>query len=296
MLLTAYRLSVRAALRLAGGHAERLELDPDTTLLYHRFGPPDGEPWVLLHGLASTALSWHSAFPRLRHDCHILAPELSALGGTRCPKGGLAIADGVRAVERLIETELDGRAVTLAGNSLGGWMAVRLALARPELVQRLVLVDAGGYLHQDWDRIEDLVTVTEPGHVDDLYRALFSHVSLPMHLGRRAVFRAFSSAPVHGILSKLAESDVYDDHDLAKIHQPTALIWGERDGLFPMTTAERMADALPNAVLYTLPRAAHAVHWEAPRRMADAIDDFRRRWPAPLLPRRESNGWRAPSI
>ena len=225
----------------------------------------------------------------------MLAPELSELGGTRCPGGGLAIRDGVRAIERLIETQLDGRPVTLAGNSLGGWMAVRLAIERPDLVQRLVLVDAGGYLHQDWDRIENLVTITEPQHVDELYGALFTRVSPLLQIGRRAFYRAFSSPQVRGILSKLAEQDAYDDNDLASILQPTALIWGERDGLFTAATAERMAAALPNSVLYMLPSAGHAVHWEAPQEMADAIDDFRRRWPAPLIPHAKSTAWQAPS-
>jgi pimeloyl-ACP methyl ester carboxylesterase len=186
------------------------------------------------------------------------------------------VADGVEVAVELIERELGGGPVTVAGNSLGGWIAVRLALARPDLVSRLVLVDAGGYREQDWDRIEQLVTVTEPADVEPLYGALFQRVPLPLRgIGRRAFFRTYSSPAVQGVHARITEPDAYGDRELATIAQPAALIWGEHDGIFRLAAAERMAEAMPRARLYRLAGAGHAVQWERPREMADAIDDFR---------------------
>lgn len=276
MILPLFRRFAHCALRLAGGRPVRHAMG-DAEVLCWRFGPEGGEPWLMLHGLGSSALAWRPVVPRLvRAGCRVAAPELSDLGGSRLPHGGLAVADGVAAAAALIEREFGGGPATVAGNSLGGWVAVRLALTRPELVSRLVLVDAGGYREQDWNRIQELVTVTEPGDVEPLYRALFQRVPLPLRgVGRRAFFRAYSSPEVQGINARIAEPDAYDDRDLATLDLPAALIWGENDGIFRLEAAERMAAALPRARLYRLAGAGHAVQWERPRELADAIDDFR---------------------
>jgi pimeloyl-ACP methyl ester carboxylesterase len=273
MVLRLARLAARAALRFAGGRPVRRQAG-GAELLCWRFGPAAGEPWLLLHGLASSALAWRPVVPRLAGaGCRLLAPELSALGGSACPDDGLAVADGVVAAAALIERELGGGPVTVAGQSLGGWLAVRLALARPDLVSRLVLVDAGGYRDQDWERIRELVTVTEPDDVEPLYGALFRRVPPALSIGRGVFYRTYSSPVVHAILSKLRVEDTYDDDDLARLTQPAALIWGEHDGLFTFGTAERMAAALPRARLYKLP-GGHAVQWECPRALADAVAEF----------------------
>lgn len=276
MPLPLFRRFAHGALRLAGGRPARRRLG-DAELVCWRFGPEEGEPWLLLHGLASSALAWRPVAPRLaRSGCRLVVPELSELGGSRLPLGGLAVEDGVAAAAALIEQELGGGPATVAGNSLGGWIAVRLALARPELVSRLVLVDAGGYREQDWERIEELVTVTEPADVEPLYGALFQRVPLPLRgVGRRAFFRAYSSPAVQGVNARIGEADAYGDRELATIVQPAALIWGEHDGLFRLAAAERMAAAMPRARLYTLAGAGHGVQWERPRELAAAIDDFR---------------------
>lgn len=276
MMLALARFAARAGLRIAGGRPVRLDAGC-AELVCWRFGPERGEPWLLLHGLASSALAWRPVVPRLVGEgCRLIVPELSVLGGSVCPEGGLAISDGVEAAATLIKREFGGGPVTVAGQSLGGWMAVRLAMARPELVSRLVLVDAGGYRNQDWDRIEQLVTVTEPAHVTPLYGALFRRVPPSLRIGRGVFFRAYSSPAVHAILSKLRLEDTYDDRDLARLDQPAALIWGEHDGLFTVGTAERMAAALPRGRLYEIPGCGHAIQWECPEALADAVAEFHR--------------------
>ena len=195
MVLRLFRAAKGAALWLRGARAERVTAGPAELLVY-RFGPPGGEPWVLLHGLASTALAWQALVPALGRDCRVLVPELSALGGSAVPGEGLAVADGVAVVAALIEGELGGRPVTLAGNSLGAWVAVRLALERPDLVKRLVLVTAANYRDQDWERIRELITVRDTADVAALLPALFARVPVALHLARRAFRVAYSSPAV----------------------------------------------------------------------------------------------------
>jgi pimeloyl-ACP methyl ester carboxylesterase len=275
MVLRLFRAAKGVALRLRGARAERVAAGPAKLLVY-RLGPPDGEPWVLLHGLASTALAWQALLPSLGRDCRVLVPELSALGGSDVPGGGLAVADGVEAVAALIEREFGGRPVTVGGNSLGAWIAVRLALARPDLVDGLLLVAAAGYRNQDWERIRELVTVEGTADIEALLPALFARVPPALHLARRTFRVAYSSPAVTSALAKLREGDAFGDEELAGIEVPAALVWGEEDGIFHLAAARRMAAALPRATLYPLAGCAHALHWERPEALVAAVEDFRR--------------------
>src|SRR6185295_3658583 len=144
MLARLFILLTSLYLRLLGARRARLRKG-EVALVYYDIGRRQGEPWLLLHGLGSVAATWSPVMRRLRRSCRMLVPELSALGGSECPGGGLGVKAGVESLTELIERELGDRPFTLAGISLGGWMAVRLALAHPERISRLVLIDAGGY-------------------------------------------------------------------------------------------------------------------------------------------------------
>jgi len=275
VLLKLFFIWTAAVLRSLGARRIRHEIG-DTVLYCYEIGPANGEPWVLLHGLGSTALSWTAVVRTLRHEVRILIPELSALGGTVTPGGGLNVTEGVESVKELIEWWSPERPVTLAGISLGGWMSVRLALKHPDLVAQLVLVNAGGYRDQDWGRIETLTDVSNLPDVDRIYKALFHRVPFVFRMSRAGFLRAYSSPPVRHILGATVPDHAYSPEDLAGLKKPTLLIWGEYDGLFTLATAQTMDRHLPDSRLVVLRDAAHAVHWEAPKALTRAIDQFRR--------------------
>lgn len=274
MLLKLYYLWTAAVLRALGARRVKLRVG-ETVLLASEIGPRDAEPWVLLHGLGSTSLAWSRVLRSLRHEVRFLVPELSALGGTVTPGDGLDVAAGVEAVEALIDWWAPDRPVTLAGISLGGWMAVRLTLARPDLVDRLILIDAGGYRDQDWDRIQELTDVSTLAHVKRLYGALFHRTPFVLAMSQHGFLQAYSSRAVKSILESTTEDHAYGPEELSTIEQPTLLVWGEHDGLFRIEVARAMARSLRHARLVTLD-AGHAVHWEKPREMIEAIERFRR--------------------
>jgi pimeloyl-ACP methyl ester carboxylesterase len=209
----------------------------------------------------------------------VLVPELSLLGGTRAPRGALGVEDGARAVAALIAAEFGGRPVTLAGLSLGAWIAVRAALRSPELVGRLVLVDAAGYRDQDWAAIRQRVSIATAAELDSFARALFHRPHPFLRLLRPGLLAVFRSPAVSGAMTGVGDLDVYDDRDLALIEAPCAVIWGADDGLFPLAVGERTAAALPHAVLHAIPAAGHAVQWDRPVAFIAALEDFRRRTP-----------------
>ncbi|HYL05072.1 MAG TPA: alpha/beta hydrolase [Thermoanaerobaculia bacterium] len=288
MLLRLYTIATVLYLMASGGRRRRLNAG-EVSLVYYRLGPPPwrrwrrrsapAEPWILLHGLGSVAATWGRALHSLRRRCDLVVPELSELGGTQAPGGTLHLDQGAQLAARLIEEEMGGGPVTVAGLSMGAWMAMRLAQTRPELVARLVLVDAAGYREQDWDRIGSLVKVDDMAGVDRLYGAMFVTPPWVMRRSRRTFLRAYTSPGVRNLLASLGEPDTYRDADLARLAMPVALIWGEHDGLFTMDVARTMAAALPRSRFYVLRGCGHAVHLECPRALAGALEQVRRDLP-----------------
>jgi pimeloyl-ACP methyl ester carboxylesterase len=270
----AFTAGTATAMRALGAKRSRFG-HGDASLVVHALGPEGGEPWVLLHGLGATAFSWAPVLKMLRRDCRVLVPEMAELGGTRHPRGALSIDESVEAAAALIAREFPGRPVTVAGASLGGWIAVRLAMAHPELVSRLVLVVAGGYRNQDWEGIRRKVTVETIADVDQMYRALFRHPPWMLRLTRRVFLRTYGSRSVSAVLSTIRLDHGFGDDELRAIAVPTAVIWGEHDGLFAAAVGDRMARAMPRSRFYLIADAGHSVQWERPREFADALADFR---------------------
>jgi pimeloyl-ACP methyl ester carboxylesterase len=295
MLLRLVRHLVALYLRLLGARRHVLEAGP-VSLVYYSIGPADGEPWLVLHGLGSIAASWSPVMRRLRRSCRLLVPELSALGGTRSPGDGLGVPAAVEVLTALIDREAGSRPVTLLGLSLGGWMAVRLALAHPERVARLALVDIAGYRDQDWKRIQSLVAVRDLAGVDRLYRALFVAAPWLMRLSRATFLRVYTSPAVRNVLAGLTEADTFDDADLAALRMPAVVIWAADDGLFTLETGRAIAAALPRASLEIVPRCGHAIHMECPGALNAALQRFRAAT-AGLESRQSPGGkpWPAPS-
>jgi pimeloyl-ACP methyl ester carboxylesterase len=285
MLLRLYLLATMLVLLAFGARRGRLRVGA-VLLAYSILGPRRRrtgggavETWVMLHGLGGVAATWGPSLVSLARECRLVVPELSALGGTAAPGGGLSVGQGIEVVTRLIEREGGGRAVTLAGLSLGGWIAVRIALARPDLVERLVLIDAGGYRDQDWERIQRLVTIADLDGVDRLYPVLFRTPPWVMRRSRRGFLRSFTSPGVRTVLRETRERDAYDARDLSRLAMPVTLVWGEHDGLFTLETARAMAAAIPGSRLYVLPGCGHAVHLECPRALAAVLQRVRRETP-----------------
>lgn len=263
-----------AGMRSLGARRHRVQVGRHT-LVVNEYGSPTGEPWVLLHGMGATAISWALVANKLRRDCRLLVPELSALGGSVGETPSLNVKEGVPAISRLIERLAPGKPVTLAGISLGGWIATRLALARPELVHRLVLINCAGYRDQDWERIQDSVTVTRPRDVDQLLRVLFLKPPPGFKLARRTFYAAYNSPPIRHVIETLSEEDAFDAGDLGRIERPVGLIWAEHDELFRLEVARAMRNALPRASLQVVDRCGHGIQWERPLALARAIERFR---------------------
>ena len=152
--------------------------------------------------------------------------------------------------------------VDLAGHSLGALIAVRVAVSRPELVRRLILVAPPGI--RPWPT---------PLHLARPLVATLAR-SRPRFLLTlaRDVVRSGPRNIVRGGLH-VASADVTSE--LGSVRAPTLLVWGARDRLVPVSGARRWEALLPRARLVVLPDAAHVPMVESPDALRAAIVDFR---------------------
>ncbi|HEX9374400.1 MAG TPA: alpha/beta fold hydrolase, partial [Roseiflexaceae bacterium] len=111
-------------------------------LHYYEAGAPSAPPLVLVHGLGDEADTWRHVLLPLSQEYRVIAPDLPGFGRSDRPRRAYTLAFFAQAVAGLFGTLGIARA-TLAGHSLGAAIVQRLALARPQLVERLVQVSGG---------------------------------------------------------------------------------------------------------------------------------------------------------
>lgn len=195
-----------------------------TELAVAEYGPADGIPVLAIHGITSSSQAWRALARRLP-EARLVAPDLRGRGHS----AGLRPSTGIRDHAADLAGLLDQRGlgpVVVVGHSMGAFVAVALAAARPDLVRALVLVD-GGY------------PLARPAGVADaaLADAVLGPIAqrLTATFATREEYRDFWRA--HPAFGDVAEADLvaYADHDLA----------GEAPALHPASTvADIAADAL----------------------------------------------------
>ncbi|CAN5672649.1 2-succinyl-6-hydroxy-2,4-cyclohexadiene-1-carboxylate synthase [soil metagenome] len=230
-----------------------------------------GDRLVLVHGFTQTGRSWKVVADALSSHFEVVAVDAPGHGGSGSVRAGLPLA------AQLLGDA--GGLATYIGYSMGGRMCLQLALDRPELVQRLVLISATAGIDGPTDRHarrksdEALAGSIER---DGLDAFLVRWVAQPMFAGLRDPElddRRRNTAA--GLASSLrlagagAQEPLWDR--LGQLSIPVLLLAGERDAKF-VTLAERMAAAIAGADLAVVEGAGHTVHLERPRAFLDVVE------------------------
>ena len=129
-----------AATNLAGLEPKELVI---AGISVHYYTGGEGEPLLLLHGLAGSSGNWVELLPDLVLRHRVIAVDLPGHAGSAKAPRGTGIDDFAAVAAAVLEAEVEGPAL-VAGHSFGGLVALRLAQARPELVRGLLLVSPAG--------------------------------------------------------------------------------------------------------------------------------------------------------
>jgi len=254
-----------------------------TRLAYIESGAA-GPTVVLLHGWSAFKELWWSTLLALAPHAHAYAPDMPGHGDSPL-LGSASMRQIAERIEQFCAMRGDDR-IMLVGHSMGGNIALELALARPDLVERLVLVDAAvqpaemplytrSYLDQTfgWAVLRtSMAAARQIGMVGRFVpHAHQGGVVLPAL--RRVTYMARHDADaLRALLDSLFENPI--GPRLADLRVPTLVISGEFDPLVPPPLSRRVAAAIPGARYAVIRRAAHNPMDERPREFNAVLLDF----------------------
>lgn len=251
-------------------------------------GPRDDPlPIVLLHGTSASLHTWDGWAQTLSGQRRVIRFDLPAFGLTGPnPKDDYSIAAYVRFVVGVVD-KLGVKQFVLAGNSLGGQIAWGTALAQPQRVGKLVLIDAAGYPFQPASvpigfqiaRIPGLRVLMERvlprGIVDNSVRNVYGdpdkvtpelvdrYYELTLRAGNRKALAYRMDQRLSG-----------DEVGIKNLKVPTLILWGAKDRLIPLDSAERFAADIQGSKLVVFDALGHVPHEEDAQKTVDVFKAF----------------------
>lgn len=235
-----------------------------------------GQPVVLLHGLASNAeQDWGAIATRLvSAGYHIYAPDLLGFGESAQPKDATySIPEQAQMVESFLDAQQLYNNIDLAGFSMGGWIAARVALDRPTKINRLMLFDAAGLAFTP----SFPAVLFTPGTNDqvDQFMTLIGAPSLPGFI--KADF--IRNTEQNGWVVKRAWDSMMAGHDFLddqfpNLKMPLLIVWGREDKVIPLSSGESMHRLAPQSQLNVYDGCGHIAPSACSEKIAPTVLTF----------------------
>lgn len=247
----------------------------------------DPHPIVLLHGTAASLHTWDGWAQSLSTTRRVIRFDLPAFGLTGPhPQNDYSMAAYVQFVQQVLDS-LGVQQVVLAGNSLGGQIAWEFALAQPQRVSQLVLVDAAGYPLQSQSvplgfqiaRIPGLRSVMEytlpRGVIQSSVRNVYGD---PAKVTPELVDRYYELTLRAGNRTALAQrfAQMRWDHaeQIKALKIPTLILWGAQDKLIPLDNGRRFASDIVGARLVVFEQLGHVPQEEDAPSTVNVVREF----------------------
>lgn len=251
-------------------------------------GPRDDPmPIVLLHGTSASLHTWDGWVQGLGPQHRVIRFDLPAFGLTGPhPKNDYSIATYVRVVQGVVD-KLGVDKFVLAGNSLGGQIAWGAALAMPQRVSKLVLIDSAGYPLQSTSVPIGFRIARTPG-----LRVLMEHV-LPRGIVDSSVRNVYGDptkvTPAlvdryyeltlragnrQALAYRMEQRMSGDEAGIKNLSMPTLILWGGKDHLIPVDTARQFAADIKGSRLVVFDALGHVPHEEDANQTVQAFKAF----------------------
>lgn len=248
----------------------------------------DAAPVVLLHGTSDSLHTWGGWTDALSRERRVIRVDLPGFGLTGpAPDGDYRVERYVEFVHGLLDA-LDVQQYVLGGNSFGGWVAWETALAHPDRVRALVLVDAAGYPLESQSVPVGFRIAQVPG-LNRLMRSILPRGVIessvkntygdPSRVTEELVDRYYELTLREGNRAALAQRFAAgrwaaDPSRVRDMRQPTLILWGGHDGLIPLRYGEQFNRDIAGSRLVVFPELGHVPQEEDPTATVAAVRDF----------------------
>ncbi len=256
------------------------------TISYLVAGPPSSTPLVFLHGLGGSRGTWENLLGDLVEEHRVLALDLRGHGLSDKPAPAAtdySIAGLAAAVREVLSTLTLAPSI-LVGHSLGGAVAIQIALDQPDLVVGLILVDSAGLGEEINPELLDLVDA-EPSsenarHLLELFyedkRLVLDRGVEEMHQGRRRPGVVEAERAVAGAAFSRDGQHTGLPARLNELAVPVLLISGVEDRVIPVDHVLAAARVIPDAWVKLMTGIGHVPQVEDASGLARTVDRFAR--------------------
>lgn len=250
--------------------------------------PQDTLPVILLHGTGASLHTFDNWVAELSQRHRVVRMDLPAFGLTGpFPDQNYEIDHYLVFLEAFLAARDIDRCI-LGGNSLGGLIAWRFTLKRPEMVDKLILIDAAGYPKESTSEpiaftiaripvLNKILTFITPrfvvrSSVEDVYvdksklseSLVDRYYDLTLRTGNRQAF----------VDRMQIDTDTNSTTQIKDIQQPTLILWGAEDALITTESAYRFQEDLPNDTLVILENIGHVPMEESPTESLVPVLEF----------------------
>jgi len=250
-----------------GIHSRYVNLDGNRI---HYFEGGSGPPILLIHGLGSRAEDWADLMPQLVHGGrHVYAIDMLGYGRSSHPRDTVySIPEEAGIVEKFIASQNLAQ-TDLGGWSMGGWVAIRVALDEPQRVRRLMIYDSAG-LRFDLAFAPGLFWPDNPKTLAQLNDLLSPgrgpHIPFLIQRDILRLVRRNGWVVQRSMNSMLTGADLLDGK-LGALKMPVLIVWGKQDQLTPVSLAYIFHAQIPQSVLEIYDGCGHL----AARECADRV-------------------------
>ncbi len=252
----------------------------------------EGEPFLLLHGYGAGMWVWEKQIPVLSQRYKVYALDLIGHGFSDRPRIDYNAETYIHCVKDFMDAVGIEKA-TLIGNSMGGGIAWAVTVSFPERVNRLILIDCmpPDVLNEvSNDSFKTLVALRKIPFLSYLMmigrkkrsikwilqECVSDHQLItPEILDRQYQLTMIQGTTwvLHSTLSHAKEALAFKE-SLNRIDQPTLLIWGENDLIFPPSVGERLHRAIPGSRFQVIRGSGHLPMWERPEEVNRTLLHF----------------------
>lgn len=252
----------------------------------------EGKPLLLIHGYGAGLWVWEKQIEILSETYKVYALDLIGHGFSDRPKIAYTPETYVHFLKDFMDKVGTERS-TLIGNSMGGGIAWAMAVFFPERVDRLILInsvppDVLDQVRNDSFRklvaIKNipllpylLIAGRNKNSVKRILQECVSDIKLitPEVLNRQHQLSMIKGSTwVLYSTFKNAEGALKFKDSLSHIRQPTLLLWGDRDLIFPTSVGEHLHRMISNSKIQLIKRSGHIPMWETPEEVNQAILSF----------------------
>ncbi len=241
-----------------------------------------GSPLLLLHGVGGSHEMWLPIIPELAKSFRVIAADHRGHGASDKPLGQYTIslfcADWLALMDAL---KVDH--AHLVGLSMGGAIAMRLAVEHPRCVRSLVLMDTWAHPHPDFlgllrRRLERLESGDFSAYAEEAIPQVFSPAFIAANPQAMAEYRQrVAKLDPDSIRSAVNACITHDMRGKqAEIQAPTLVVVGSEDRLTPPYHSEYLARTIPGAKLAVIQGSGHIPHVEKPGEFLKVVAAFLR--------------------